>query len=123
MFHFYQRLLPLHRHPQLGRTDVLDAFRTYVYYGNVSGSEDAGLSVQAYEANKYGQNDAVTYSGAAGGFGGALLNSSVKNSTVTNLSNVVGLNSTGGFVGYSGKSGVGAFGDGSGAGQCHSRIQ
>ena len=91
---------------QLGRTDVLDAFRTYVYYGNVSGSEDAGLSVQAYEANKYGQNDAVTYSGAAGGFGGALLNSSVKNSTVTNLSNVVGSNSTGGFVGYSGKSGV-----------------
>ena len=91
---------------QLGRTDVLDAFRTYVYYGNVSGSEDAGLSVQAHEANKDGQNDAVTYSGAAGGFGGALLNSSVKNSTVTNLSNVVGLNSTGGFVGYSGKSGV-----------------
>ena len=91
---------------QLGRTDVLDAFRTYVYYGNVSGSEDAGLNVQAHEANKYGQNDAVTYSGAAGGFGGALLNSSVKNSTVTNLSNVVGLNSTGGFVGYSGKSGV-----------------
>ena len=91
---------------QLGRTDVLDAFRTYVYYGNVSGSEDAGLSVQAHEANNYGQNDAVTYSGVAGGFGGALLNSSVKNSTVTNLSNVVGLNSTGGFVGYSGKSGV-----------------
>lgn len=91
---------------QLGRTDVLDAFRTYVYYGNVSGSEDAGLSVQAHEANKYGQNDAVTYSGVAGGFGGALLNSSVKNSAVTNLSNVVGLNSTGGFVGYSGKSGV-----------------
>ena len=89
---------------QLGRTDVLDAFRTYVYYGNVSGSEDAGLSVQAHEANEYGQNDAVTYSGVAGGFGGALLNSSVKNSTVTNLSNVVGLNSTGGFVGYSGKS-------------------
>lgn len=91
---------------QLGRTDVLDAFRTYVYYGNVSGSEDSGLSVQAHEANIYGQNDAVTYSGVAGGFGGALLNSSVKNSTVTNLSNVVGLNSTGGFVGYSGKSGV-----------------
>ena len=91
---------------QLGRTDVLDAFRTYVYYGNVSGSEDAGLSVQAHKANNYGQNDAVTYSGVAGGFGGALLNSSVKNSTVTNLSNVVGLNSTGGFVGYSGKSGV-----------------
>lgn len=32
---------------KLGRTDVLDAFRSYVYYENVSGSEDAGLSVNA----------------------------------------------------------------------------
>lgn len=91
---------------QLGRTDVLDTFRTYVYYGQVEGSKDAGLSVKANTANKYGQNDAVTYSGNAGGFGGSLLNSSVKNSKVTNLSNVEGLNSAGGFIGYSGKSGV-----------------
>ena len=91
---------------QLGRTDVLDTFRTYVYYGQVEGSKDAGLSVKANTANKYGQNDAVTYSGNAGGFGGSVLNSSVKNSKVTNLSNVEGLNSVGGFIGYSGKSGV-----------------
>ena len=91
---------------KLGRADVLDAFRSYVYYGNVSGSKDAGLSVSANVANKYGQNNEVTYSGTAGGFGGSLLNGSVKNSTVTNLSNVRGLNSVGGFVGYSGKSGV-----------------
>ena len=91
---------------QLGRTDVLDAFRTYVYDGTVSGSVDAGLSVSAHTAVKSGQNDAVTYSGTAGGFGGSLLNSSVKNSSVTKLSNVSGLNSTGGFIGYSGKSGV-----------------
>ena len=91
---------------KLGRVDVLDAFRSYVYYGNVSGSKDAGLSVSANVANKYGQNNEVTYSGTAGGFGGSLLNGSVKNSTVTNLSNVRGLNSVGGFVGYSGKSGV-----------------
>ena len=91
---------------QLGRTDVLDTFRTYVYYGQVEGSKDAGLCVKANTANKYGQNDAVTYSGNAGGFGGSLLNSSVKNSKVTNLSNVEGLNSAGGFIGYSGKSGV-----------------
>lgn len=91
---------------QLGRTDVLDAFRTYVYDGSVSGSADAGLSVSAHTAVKSGQNDAVTYSGTAGGFGGSLLNSSVKNSSVTKLSNVTGLNSSGGFVGYSGKSGV-----------------
>ena len=91
---------------QLGRTDVLDAFRSYVYYGTVNGSKDAGLSVSANTAIKSGQNNQVTYSGTAGGFGGSLLNGSVKNSKVTNLSNVRGLNSVGGFVGYSGKSGV-----------------
>ena len=91
---------------KLGRTDVLDAFRSYVYYGNVSGSKDAGLSVSANVAVKSGQNNQVTYSGTAGGFGGSLLNGSVKNSTVTQLSNVRGLNSVGGFIGYSGKSGV-----------------
>lgn len=91
---------------KLGRTDVLDAFRSYVYYGNVSGSKDAGLSVSANVAVKSGQNNQVTYSGTAGGFGGSLLNGSIKNSTVTQLSNVRGLNSVGGFVGYSGKSGV-----------------
>lgn len=91
---------------KLGRVDVLDSFRSYVYYGNVNGSKDAGLSVSANAAKKYGQNNQVTYSGTAGGFGGSLLNGSVKNSTVTNLSNVRGLNSVGGFVGYSGKSGA-----------------
>ena len=44
--------------------------------------------------------------GTAGGFGGSLLNGSVKNSSVTGLNYVTGLNSVGGFVGYSGKSGV-----------------
>ena len=91
---------------KLGRTDVLDAFRSYVYYGNISGSKDAGLSVNANVAVKSGQNNQVTYSGTAGGFGGSLLNGSVKNSTVTQLSNVRGLNSVGGFIGYSGKSGI-----------------
>ncbi len=91
---------------KLGRTDVLDAFRSYVYYGNVSGSPDAGLSVSANTAIRSGQNNKVTYSGTAGGFGGSLLNGSVKNSSVTGLNNVTGLNSIGGFVGYSGKSGV-----------------
>ena len=62
---------------KLGRTDVLDAFRSYVYYGTVSGSNDAGLSVSANTAIRSGQNNQVTYSGTAGG-----------------------------FVGYSGKSGV-----------------
>ena len=91
---------------KLGQLDVLDAFRTYVYYGSVRGSNDDGLSVSALKAVKSGQNNQVTYSGNAGGFGGALLNSTVKNSTVVALSNVTGPNSVGGFIGYSGKSGV-----------------
>ena len=91
---------------KLGRTDVLDAFRSYVYYGNVTGSPDAGLGVSANTATDAGQNNQVTYSGTAGGFGGSLLNGSVKNSSVTGLNYVTGLNSVGAFVGYSGKSGV-----------------
>ena len=91
---------------KLGRTDVLDAFRSYIYYGNVTGSTDAGLGVSANTATDAGQNNQVTYSGTAGGFGGSLLNGSVKNSSVTGLNYVTGLNSVGGFIGYSGKSGV-----------------
>ena len=91
---------------KLGRTDVLDTFRSYIYYGNVTGSLDAGLGVSANTATDAGQNNQVTYSGTAGGFGGSLLNGSVKNSSVTGLNYVTGLNSVGGFVGYSGKSGV-----------------
>lgn len=61
-------------------------------------------------------NDPV-YSGSAGGFGGALLNGSVKDSKVTNLRKVNGMNYTGGFIGHLGKSGtvdldnLGALGD------------
>lgn len=91
---------------KLGRTDVLDAFRSYIYYGNVTGSLDAGLGVSANTTTDAGQNNQVTYSGTAGGFGGSLLNGSVKNSSVKGLNYVTGLNSVGGFVGYSGKSGV-----------------
>ena len=41
-----------------------------------------------------------------GGFGGGMMDGSVKNSAVSNLANVEGLNYTGGFVGHLGKSGV-----------------
>lgn len=91
---------------QLGSVNVLDAFRPYVYFGEVSGSADAGLTVSANTAKEYGQNEELTYSGCAGGFGGGLMNGSVKDSHVTALRHVTAPNSTGGFVGYSGKSGV-----------------
>ena len=65
---------------QLGSVNILDAFRPYVYFGEVSGSADAGLTVSANTAKEYGQNEELTYSGCAGGFGGGLMNGSVKDS-------------------------------------------
>jgi len=101
----------------LGGTSVLDAFRTYVYASDVSGAKDAGLEVQARDSKKTEYVNDPVYSGSAGGFGGALLNGSVKNSEVTNLRKVNGMNYTGGFIGHLGKSGtvdldkLGALGD------------
>lgn len=101
----------------LGGTSVLDAFRSYVYYSDVSGSAEAGLEVQARDSKKSEYVNDPVYSGSAGGFGGALLNGSVKDSKVTNLRKVNGMNYTGGFIGHLGKSGtvdldnLGALGD------------
>ena len=90
----------------LGSTDVLDAFRTYIYNSTVSGAKEAGLEVNAREGKKTEFENNAVYTGNAGGFGGTLLNGSVKESGVTNLREVNGLNYTGGFIGHLGKSGT-----------------
>lgn len=90
----------------LGSTSVLDGFRTYVYDGAVSGATKAGLEVNAKEGKKSEYVNDPVYSGNAGGFGGSLLNGTVKRSDVTDLRQVNGLNYTGGFVGHLGKSGT-----------------
>ncbi len=58
---------------KLGQLDVLDAFRTYVYYGSVSGSNAAGLSVSALKAVKSGQNNQDNLQWKCRRIGGALL--------------------------------------------------
>ena len=90
---------------KLGNTSVLDAFRTYIYDSSVTGVSD-GLTVRAYTAERQGALNETRYSGCAGGFGGGMMDGNVKNSAVSNLANVEGLNYTGGFVGHLGKSGV-----------------
>lgn len=91
---------------KLGNTSVLDAFRTYIYDSKVTGVQD-GLTVQAHTSQAPEGNFTETrYTGCAGGFGGGMMDGSVKNSAVSNLANVEGLNYTGGFVGHLGKSGV-----------------
>lgn len=84
---------------------ALDVLRCYVYHAGVSGVAD-GFTVQANSQNSEGILDESRYAGCAGGFGGGLMNGTVQNSAVTNLSTVQGLNYTGGFVGHMGKSGV-----------------
>ena len=88
-----------------GSIDLIDAFRTYVYNADVTGSKD-GLTVTASKGEKQGSGESIVYTGNAGGFGGSLLNGSVKQSSVTNLKSVKAPNYTGGFIGHGGKSGT-----------------
>ena len=90
---------------QAGSVDVLDVFRTYIYYSEVNGV-DEGIVVKASTSAGQGILSETRYSGCAGGFGGGVMNGSVKNSKVTNLNTVSGLNYNGGFIGHMGKNGA-----------------
>lgn len=91
---------------KLGSADVLDAFRTYIYHSSVSGTEKSGAEVRARDGKETEYVNDPVYTGNAGGFGGTLLNGSVKESEVKNLREVNGLNYAGGFIGHLGKSGI-----------------
>lgn len=87
--------------------EILDIFRTYVYASHVSGSADSGLEVTANEGSQISdENDALVYDGNAGGFAGSLLSGDTHQCTVTGLRAVKGINFTGGFTGYMGKTGL-----------------
>ena len=88
-----------------GRTTVADAFRTYIYRGSVTGVSD-GLWVTAHDQKASGTMSSYRLSGAAGGFGGGLINGTVKNSRVTNLSAVEAPNYAAGFIGIMDRNGV-----------------
>ncbi|KFI97164.1 LPXTG cell wall anchor domain protein [Bifidobacterium stellenboschense] len=88
-----------------GNISVLDAFRTFIYDGRVDGVAD-GIQVRAHDSTTQGTLDSTRFTGSAGGFGGGLINGSVKKSSVTNLNSVSGLNYTGGFIGHLGKAGT-----------------
>ena len=106
----------------LGNVDVLNAFRTYIYSATVNGAENSGLSIYAKESTDSGNvgvidrvvsfftgDEAVDQTdkdGNAGGFGGSLKDSSVVNCEVNNLNRVNALTYAGGFIGFTGKSGV-----------------
>ncbi len=89
----------------VGDITALDAFRSYVYNSKVEAIEE-GCTILAYQSAQYGSLSEIRYNGDAGGFGGALLNGSVKSCHVTNLLRAEGPNYVGGFIGHLGKGGV-----------------
>ena len=73
----------------------------------MTGSADSGLEVTANEGGQLkDKNDNLVYDGNAGGFAGSLLSGDTHKCSVERLRTVRGLNLTGGFVGYMGKTGL-----------------
>lgn len=89
----------------IGGASVLQAFQPCIYGAQVDGVAD-GLTVRAHEADTGGLLSAERRSGNAGGFIGSIMSGTVRESALTNLSAVSGPSYTGGFIGYTGKSGV-----------------
>lgn len=89
-----------------GGVNLLDVFRPYIFNAKLRGVDDEGFTVLATRSQKSGIMATARYSGCAGGFGGGLLNGTVENSKVYNLNAVKGVNYVGGFIGFTGKSGV-----------------
>lgn len=96
----------------LGGVSVLQAFQPCIYGATVDGVAD-GLTVRAHEADTGGLLTAERRSGNAGGFIGSIMSGAVRECALTNLSTVSGPSYTGGFIGYTGKSGVLDVGDAS----------
>lgn len=89
----------------LGDTSLLDVFQPCIYRASVSGPAD-GLTVRAMTASAGGLLNSKRMSGNAGGFAGALMSGIIADSSVNSLNEVSGPCYTGGFVGYTGKTGV-----------------
>ncbi|MBQ9886173.1 MAG: InlB B-repeat-containing protein [Lachnospiraceae bacterium] len=90
---------------KLNQVSALDIFRPYIFNSKVTGVSE-GFTVLSTEETESGIMCSTRYSGCSGGFAGALLDGSIKNSQVINLSDVKAPNYAGGFVGHSGKSGL-----------------
>jgi len=91
---------------ELGRTDVANMFRTYIFDAHVTGSVSRGLTVRSRVETVHGTLGETSYSGNTGGFAGSFLNSTVEDSDVKGLTAVSAKNNAGGFIGHSGKSGL-----------------
>lgn len=90
---------------KLGNIDAIQAFQPFIYGGSVTGVAD-GLQVRANSWDTGGLLSSKRMSGNAGGFAGTVMSGEVLNSKVESLNSVAAPNYAGGFVGYTGKSGI-----------------
>lgn len=89
----------------LNNVGVLQVFQPCIYGAGVIGVSD-GVTVRAHNADSGSMLNNKRSSGNAGGFAGSVMSGTVQDSSVTNLNSVSGPSYTGGFIGYTGKSGV-----------------
>ena len=89
----------------VGNLMALDTLRTYIYNAKLKGI-DQGAVIESTEFTDSGVLQQTIGIGSAGGFSGALLNSSVNDSVAENIASVKARYYAGGFSGYTGKSGL-----------------
>ena len=89
----------------IGDTSVLQVFQPCLYGATVSGVSD-GVTVRAHDIDDGGLLDSNRSSGNAGGFAGSVMSGTVQDAHVDGLNAVSGPGYAGGFIGYTGKSGV-----------------
>lgn len=90
---------------KLGNIDAIQAFQPFIYGGSVTGVAD-GAQIRANSWDTGGLLSSKRMSGNAGGFAGTVMSGEVLNSKVESLNSVAAPNYAGGFVGYTGKSGI-----------------
>lgn len=88
----------------IGGISVLQTFQPCIYAANVTGVDD-GITVRAHTADT-SKGLAEYRSGNAGGFVGTIMSGTIRESRLAGLNAVTGPSYTGGFVGYTGTSGV-----------------
>lgn len=90
---------------KLGSVEVIQAFQPFIYDGTVNGVAD-GVVVSAHTWDEGGLLGSKRMSGNAGGFAGTIMGGEVLRGASNDMNSVSAPNYAGGFVGYTGKTGI-----------------
>ena len=90
---------------KLGNASVIQAFQPVIYDATVNGVAD-GVTVEAHSWDEGGLLSSQRFSGNAGGFAGTIMGGMILRSAANDLNSISAPNYAGGFVGYTGKTGI-----------------